>query len=234
MFRKHRAFALLLTVVCASGVYGAVPNYKVSTRIYSHSNDNGQDLTFADENAAGRAPPETVGDPGTRGFKDPAQILNPKVNSDTPRSAGSDAETLAQSITTVGDDGWTTVKADNTPSSVTLGADIGKGVVGTDKDGASWYFLAPANKFSGDMSLAYNGRLMFTLVHAETPSGGSVRREPDVILEAKCGHSLMLYNVASKVPYTRVAPPRPSFPAPTLTSAYSHLLQCIALRNRRL
>ena len=220
MFRKQRAVALLLTVLCASGVYGA-PTHKVSTRIYTHSNDNGQDVSNQ----------ETVGDPGTRGFKDPAQILNPKVNTDTPRSAGADAKTLAQSITTVGDDGWTTVKADNTPSSVTLGADIGKGVVGTDKDGASWYFLAPANKFSGDMSLAYNGRLMFTLVHAETPSGGSVRREPDVILEAKCGHSLMLYNVASKVPYTRVAPARPSFPEPTLTSSYSHLLQCIARHN---
>jgi hypothetical protein len=221
MFRKQRAIALLLTVVCASGVYGAVPNYKVSTRIYSQSNDNGQDLTFTDENSAGRAPPETVGDPGTRGFKDPAQSLNPKVNTDTPRSAGADAKTLVQSITTVGDDGWTTVKADHTPSSVTLVADIGKGVVGTDKDGASWYFLAPANKFSGDMSLAYNGRLMFTLVHAETPSGGSVRREPDVILEAKCGHSLMLYNVASKVPYTRVAPTRPS--APLFPCTHPHL-----------
>jgi hypothetical protein len=157
--------------------------------------------------------------------------LNPKVNTDTPRSAGSDAETLAQSITTVGDDGWTTVKADNTPSSVTLGADIGKGVVGTDKDGASWYFLAPANKFSGDMSLAYNGRLMFTLVHAETPSGGSVRREPDVILEAKCGHSLMLYNVASKVPYTRVAPPRPSAPLFPRTHPHLGILSSLAMHR---
>merc|ERR1719163_1034869 len=98
----------------------------------------------------------------------------------------------------VGVEGWTTVKGNNNPSSVQLSADIGKGVVGSDTNGESWYFLAPGDKFSGDLSGAYNGRLALTLVHAETPSTGSVRREPDVILEASCGHSLMLYNYASK------------------------------------
>ena len=139
-----------------------------------------------------------VGDPGTRGFKDPAQTLRPKVRADTQRAAGAESM-LVQSITTVGVEGWTAVKADNRPASVQLGADIGKGVVGSDTSSESWYFMAPGDKFAGDLSRAYNGRLMLTLVHAETPSGGSVRREPDVILEASCGHSLMLYNFASKV-----------------------------------
>ena len=188
MFAKNTALALaLLSCLCRAGAVAPAPNYKSSTRLYSHTNDNGQDVAAAD-----------VGDPGTRGFKDPAHTLKPKVKADTQRAAGSDA-TLVQSISTVGVEGWTTVKGNNNPSSVQLSADIGKGVVGSDTNGESWYFLAPGDKFSGDLSGAYNGRLALTLVHAETPSTGSVTREPDVILEAACGHSLMLYNVASKV-----------------------------------
>lgn len=205
MLRTRRACAVAL-LICVGGAGAVLPNYKVSTRLYTHSNDNGQDQTGADA--------MHVGDPGTRGFKDPAQTLNPKVKSETQRAADA-ASTLVQSITTVGVEGWTTALADNRPASVTLGADIGKGVVGSDKSGESWYFLAPADKFSGDLSRAYNGRLQLTLVHAETPASGSVRREPDVILEATCGHSLMLYNFAAKVRRRRCrccACPSPAVP----------------------
>ena len=188
MFRMNRAFALVV-LLCASRA-GAAPTYTESTRLYSHVNDNGQ--------AQGTVKRLHVGDPGTYGHKNPAQTLMPKVRADTQREAGS-STTLVQSITTVGVEGWTTVRADNNPSTVQLGADIGKGVVGSDTGSDTWYFLAPGDKFAGDMAQAYNGRLSLTLVHAETPSGGSVRREPDVILEATCGHSLMLYNFASKV-----------------------------------
>lgn len=187
MFRTHRAFALALLVFVSGAGAAELPTHSDSTRQWLHTSDNGQGLAAMH-----------VGDPGTRGFKDPAQTLRPKVKADTQRSSSAET-TLVQSITTVGVEGWTTVKADNGPASVQLGADIGKGVVGSDANGESWYFLAPGDKFSGDLSRAYNGRLMLTLVHAETPSGGSVRREPDVILEATCGHSLMLYNFASKV-----------------------------------
>jgi hypothetical protein len=205
MLRTRRACAVAL-LICVGSAGAVLPNYKVSTRLYTHSNDNGEDQTGA---AAMH-----VGDPGTRGFKDPAQTLNPKVKSDSQRAADA-ASTLVQSITTVGVEGWTTALADNRPASVTLGADIGRGVVGSDKSGESWYFLAPADKFSGDLSRAYNGRLQLTLVHAETPASGSVRREPDVILEATCGHSLMLYNFAAKVRRRRCfscARPRPPCP----------------------
>ena len=196
MLRTSRACAVAL-LICVGGAGAVLPNYKVSTRLFTHSNDNGQDQAAMH-----------VGDPGTRGFKDPAQTLNPKVKSDSQRAADA-ASTLVQSITTVGVEGWTTALADNRPASVTLGADIGKGVVGSDKSGESWYFLAPADKFSGDLSRAYNGRLQLSLVHAETPASGSVRREPDVILEATCGHSLMLYNFAAKVrQFCCARPPR--------------------------
>ena len=196
MLRTRRACAVAL-LICVGGAGAVLPNYKVSTRLFTHSNDNGQDQAAMH-----------VGDPGTRGFKDPAQTLNPKVKSDSQRAADA-ASTLVQSITTVGVEGWTTALADNRPASVTLGADIGKGVVGSDKSGESWYFLAPADKFSGDLSRAYNGRLQLSLVHAETPASGSVRREPDVILEATCGHSLMLYNFAAKVrQFCCARPPR--------------------------
>ena len=181
MMRMHGAFALLLLGV--SGAAGTNTHYD-STRMWSHSNVN-----YGSQAAH-------MGDPGTRGFKDPAQELLPKVKGDTQRAAS--GATLVQSITTVGEDGWSTAKANGNPSSVHLGADIGKGVVGSDTNGDSWYFLAPGDKFAGDLSQAYNGQLSLTLVHAETPSGGSVKREPDVILEASCGHSLMLYNFASK------------------------------------
>ena len=188
MMRMHGAFALLL--LSLSSAAGA-PHYD-STRLWTHENVN---------HVVGAH----VGDPGTRGFKDPAQTLMPKVKGDTQRAAT--GATLVQSITTVGVEGWTTVKANGNPSAVQLGADIGKGVVGADTNAESWYFLAPGDKFSGDLSQAYNGQLSVTLVHAETPSGGSIKREPDVVLEASCGHSLMLYNFASKVslPSARVA-----------------------------
>lgn len=186
----NRTFALVVLIVCASGA-GAAPTYRDSTRLHQHINDNGQAQHATQKRLH-------VGDPGTYGHKNPAQMLMPKVRGDTQREAGA-STTLVQSITTVGVEGWTTVKADNNPSSVQLGADIGKGVVGSDTGGETWYFMAPGDKFAGDMAQAYNGRLTLTLVHAETPSGGSVRREPDVILEASCGHSLMLYNFASKV-----------------------------------
>jgi hypothetical protein len=182
MMRMHGAFALLLLGV--SGAAGTNTHYD-STRMWSHSNVNYGSTA------------EHMGDPGTRGFKDPAQALLPKVKGDTQRAAS--GATLVQSITTVGVEGWSTAKANGNPSSVQLGADIGKGIVGADTNGDSWYFLAPGDKFAGDLSQAYNGQLSLTLVHAETPSGGSVKREPDVILEASCGHSLMLYNFASKV-----------------------------------
>jgi hypothetical protein len=197
MFKVNPRLVLAL-LACASGAVGAIPEHKDATRLYRHKNDNGQDQNSMH-----------VGDPGTRGFKDPAQRVKPKVRADTQRAAGTDTA-LVQSIATVGVEGWTTVKSNGNPSTVQLGADIGKGVVGSDSNGESWYFLAPGDTFSGDLSQAYNGRLTLTLVHAETPSGGSVRREPDVILEASCGHSLMLYNFASKV----ACPYEPSVPMP--------------------
>lgn len=188
MMRMHGAFALLLLSLSSST---GAPHYD-STRLWSHTNVN-----FPTDAVHGRHVEKHVGDPGTRGFKDPAQTLLPKVKEDTQRAAT--GATLVQSITTVGMEGWTTVKANGNPSAVQLGADIGKGVVGADTNAESWYFLAPGDKFSGDLSQAYNGQLSLTLVHAETPSGGSIKREPDVVLEASCGHSLMLYNFAAKV-----------------------------------
>jgi hypothetical protein len=43
--------------------------------MYSHTNDNGQDQASRD-----------VGDPGTRGFKDPAQYLNNHLGAETQRA----------------------------------------------------------------------------------------------------------------------------------------------------
>jgi len=77
-------------------------------------------------------------------------------------------------------------------------ADIGKGIVGSDSNSESWYFMGPTNKFSGDLSSAYNGKLSFTLVHAETPNDEDMIRRPDVILEATCGHSMVLFNFAGR------------------------------------
>ena len=45
-------------------------------------------------------------------------------------------------------------------------------------------------------------------VHSETPSDGHVMRAPDVILEATCGHSLYLYDFATKGG-TAFPPPSP-------------------------
>ena len=63
-----------------------------------------------------------------------------------------------------------------------------------DTDGQTWYFLAPTDRFSGNLEQAYNGQLAFTLFHAETPAYGQSKRAPDVILEAKCGHSMQLFD----------------------------------------
>mmetsp|Transcript_25689 Transcript_25689/g.52345 ORF Transcript_25689/g.52345 Transcript_25689/m.52345 type:complete len:2398 (+) Transcript_25689:333-7526(+) len=156
-----------------------------ATRIYSHSNDNGMSQAAAN-----------VGDPGTRGHKDPTQFLNPHLSSETQKSGANTI--LVESATTVGLDGWSVVTAVNNPSSVMPAADIGRGIVGSDSNSESWYFMGPTNKFAGDLSAAYNGRLSFTLVHAETPYDEDMIRNPDVILEATCGHSLQLFNFAGK------------------------------------
>lgn len=105
---------------------------------------------------------------------------------------------LLQSITTAGLDGWSAVSMVNTPTSVTATADSGKGVVGADAGSESWYFIGPTDRFSGNLAAAYNGKLMLSLVHSETPSAGHVMRAPDVILEATCGHSLYLYDFATR------------------------------------
>ena len=60
MLRTRRACAVAL-LICVGGAGAVLPNYKVSTRLFTHSNDNGQDQAAMH-----------VGDPGTRGFKDPA------------------------------------------------------------------------------------------------------------------------------------------------------------------
>mmetsp|Transcript_4235 Transcript_4235/g.10192 ORF Transcript_4235/g.10192 Transcript_4235/m.10192 type:complete len:2463 (-) Transcript_4235:343-7731(-) len=173
----------LAAVVC---VAGASPVYYDSTRQYSHSNDNGDAVPGT----------RNVGDPATRGFKNPAQSLNKHTSAESQRSAS--GGTLVQSITTAGLDGWTAVTMVNTPATVTATADTGTGVVGADTSSESWFFLGPTDRFAGNLAAAYNGKLMLSLIHSETPSDGHVMRAPDVILEATCGHSLYLYDFATK------------------------------------
>eukprot|EP00293_Proteomonas_sulcata_P015206 CAMPEP_0184303574 /NCGR_PEP_ID=MMETSP1049-20130417/13299_1 /TAXON_ID=77928 /ORGANISM="Proteomonas sulcata, Strain CCMP704" /LENGTH=287 /DNA_ID=CAMNT_0026615163 /DNA_START=41 /DNA_END=900 /DNA_ORIENTATION=- len=177
---------VLLLAVGALGLATSQTVHYDATRYYKHQNDNGQQQVQAD-----------VGDPGTRGFKNPAQDLNPKTRADTQRTGGAMA-TLAEALMMTGTDGFTAVTLENNPSSVVPAADIGRGVVGSDTGSQAWYFMAPSDRFSGDLSAAYNGKLSLTLVHAETPSMGKVTNYPDVVLEAKCGHSLQLFGFAAK------------------------------------
>ena len=129
-------------------------------------------------------------------FPDLVTILLP--DTDIFFSAEGSIGVLRQSIMSPGLDGWSGVTKHNDLTNVKVEGDRRKGVVGSDNGAEEWYFLAPVGRFSGNLAAAYNGKLSFTLVHAETPSTGHVTRAPDVILEASCGHSLYLYDFATK------------------------------------
>ena len=121
------------------------------------------------------------------------------VESLTFLSAGSSSAgtVLVQSSPSGDVDGWSVVTQGNVPSTAQLQADNGAGIYAIDSNGETWYFLAPADRFSGNLEQAYNGQLAFNLIHSETPISGQVKRAPDVILEAKCGHSIQLFDFAS-------------------------------------
>mmetsp|Transcript_32310 Transcript_32310/g.75480 ORF Transcript_32310/g.75480 Transcript_32310/m.75480 type:complete len:2927 (-) Transcript_32310:112-8892(-) len=177
------ALAVALVASAAVGVSGQT--HKDSTRYKTHTNDNG--MTLAQGN---------VGDPGTRGFKDPAQYLNPHTASETQGARL--GTVLARSNPAGSTDGWQGVRQTGVPSSTKVVSDAAAGVSGSDSGSEVWYFMAPTDRFAGDLASAYNGRLSFTLTHSETPSSAKATRAPDVILEASCGHSLMLYGLAEK------------------------------------
>ena len=104
--KGKRVHAWVLVLAAALSVVDAAsPVHYDSTRMYSHTNDNGQDQASRD-----------VGDPGTRGFKDPAQYLNNHLGAETQRAGV--GSFLLQSIATAGLDGWSAVSMVNTPTSV--------------------------------------------------------------------------------------------------------------------
>ena len=178
------AFAIL--ALCSTTAT-AQTTHKDSTRYKSHTRDIGM------SEASGN-----VGDPGTRGFKDPAQSLNPHSRSEAKAGLSAAGEVIARSSPAGSTDGWIGVRQDGAPSSTLVVSDAAAGVSGSDTGSEEWYFLAPGDRFSGDLSAAYNGRLSFTLTHSETPSSGKATKAPDVILEAACGHSLLLHGIAEK------------------------------------
>jgi hypothetical protein len=179
------AAAFVALAVCSTAT--AQTTHKDSTRYKSHTRDIGM------SQASGN-----VGDPGTRGFKDPAQSLNPHSRSEAKTGLAAAGEVIARSSPAGSTDGWIGVKQDGAPSSTAVVSDAAAGVSGSDTGSEEWYFLAPGDRFSGDLSAAYNGRLSFTLTHSETPSSGQATKAPDVILEAACGHSLLLHGVAER------------------------------------
>jgi hypothetical protein len=146
-------------------------SYSDSTRIKYHTKDNGMD---------------------------PAQSLNPHISLETRGQALGVGTVLATSNPSGTTDEWQGVRLNNVPSTTKVEADAASGVMGSDSGAETWYFMAPTDRFAGDLSAAYNGRLTFTLTHAEVPASAKAIKAPDVILEATCGHSLMLYNFADK------------------------------------
>lgn len=165
----------------------AQTTHEDSTRYKSHTRNIG--LSQASGN---------VGDPGTRGFKDPAQYLNPHSHAEAQAGQQPAGKVLARSSPAGSTDGWMGVRQNSDPSTTAVVSDAAAGLSGSDSGSEQWYFLAPGDRFSGDLSGAYNGRLSFTLTHSETPSSGKAAKAPDVVLEAACGHSLLLYGFADK------------------------------------
>ena len=114
-------------------------------------------------------------------------------------AAGSVGSVLVQSNPAGDLQGWSSVNQGNAPSSAVLQPGEGtSGIYGVDNDGETWYFLGPADIFSGNLQKVYNGQLSFQLVHAETPSTGKIKRVPDILLEATCGHSMQLFDFAGQ------------------------------------
>uniref|UniRef100_A0A7S0YYW7 Laminin IV type A domain-containing protein n=1 Tax=Hemiselmis tepida TaxID=464990 RepID=A0A7S0YYW7_9CRYP len=179
------ALALAAALVASAALCVSGQTHRDSTRYKTHTNDNGMALAQG-----------SVGDPGTRGFKDPAQYLNPHTASETQGARL--GAVLARSNPAGSTDGWQGVRQAGAPSSTRVVSDAAAGVSGSDSGSEVWYFMAPSDRFAGDLASAYNGRLSFTLTHSEAPSSAKATRAPDVILEASCGHSLMLYGLAER------------------------------------
>jgi len=179
-------YKLLVLLYLVSPLSGQTTHYD-ATRIWKHSRDIGMSALSGN-----------VGDPGTRGYKDPAQYLNHHLSEDSQRS-GSVGSVLIQSNPAGDLEGWSAVNQGNAPSSAVLQpGDGASGIYGIDNDGQTWYFLGPADKFSGNLQNVYNGQLSFQLIHAETPSTGKIKRVPDILLEATCGHSMQLFDFAGQ------------------------------------
>eukprot|EP00281_Chroomonas_sp_CCMP1168_P025887 CAMPEP_0206226290 /NCGR_PEP_ID=MMETSP0047_2-20121206/8013_1 /ASSEMBLY_ACC=CAM_ASM_000192 /TAXON_ID=195065 /ORGANISM="Chroomonas mesostigmatica_cf, Strain CCMP1168" /LENGTH=1015 /DNA_ID=CAMNT_0053649369 /DNA_START=156 /DNA_END=3199 /DNA_ORIENTATION=- len=168
--RRMAGLVLVTVLLCAGGAGAQV--HVDSTRYKTHSNEGG--------------------------MKDPAQALNPHLTAETRMGTPAMGTVLARSNPAGSTDGWQGVRLNNVPSTTMVRADVASGVAGSDTGTEAWFFMAPSDRFMGDLSAAYNGRLSFTLTHAETPANAQEVKAPDVVLEAACGHSLMLYDFASQ------------------------------------
>ena len=109
----------------------------------------------------------------------------------TAAGPGTGGDVLAQ-MTPGTADGWSLAYANGLTPTFTLSAS-GAGVSASDTADThtSWYFVGPP-AFSGDMKGAYNGKLSFNIVHMAVADAQAKKelKEPLVILQAMCGHSL--------------------------------------------
>eukprot|EP00960_Hanusia_phi_P070875 767419-Hanusia_phi.AAC.5 len=139
----------------------------------------------------------------------------------SPISISQPPSPLVSSLQMPGLDGWTTLTLKDQKSSVQLMSGRGSGISGSDTNSEIWYFVSPqdryekilfvtvsqlqlligCNRFSGDLSSSYNGKLSFTLVHAQTPLQATQLQAPDVMIEASCGFSLMMFQATQQVPF---------------------------------
>mmetsp|Transcript_36650 Transcript_36650/g.92146 ORF Transcript_36650/g.92146 Transcript_36650/m.92146 type:complete len:232 (-) Transcript_36650:1170-1865(-) len=188
MARMGRMALVAVALGAAAALVVEGQTHKDSTRYKTHTNDNGMTLSTTGLQTRGN-----VGDPGTRGSKDPAQYLNPHISQETQGTAL--GAMLARSNPAGSTDGWSGLLLSNVPASTQVTADAAAGVFGSDSGSELWYFSAPADRFAGNLAAAYNGRLSFTLTHSEMPSSAKMTKGADVVLEASCGYSLMLYNL---------------------------------------
>ena len=105
------AAAFVILALCSTAAT-AQTTHKDSTRYKSHTRDIGMSA------ASGN-----VGDPGTRGFKDPAQSLNPHSRSEAKAGLSAAGAVIARSSPAGSTDGWIGVRQDGAPSSTLVVSD---------------------------------------------------------------------------------------------------------------
>mmetsp|Transcript_9722 Transcript_9722/g.32526 ORF Transcript_9722/g.32526 Transcript_9722/m.32526 type:complete len:2440 (+) Transcript_9722:200-7519(+) len=128
-----------------------------------------------------------------------SNVLLPSASAGSyPLAVSQPPQPMVSSLQLPGLAGWSTLTLKNQKSSVQLVAGRGSGVSGSDTNDEIWYFVSPTDSFSGDLSAAYNGKLSFTLIHAQTPLTATPLQAPDVIIEASCGFSLMMFQATQQ------------------------------------